>query len=44
MERLLVVIFILQVFTADHVFSEYQLDHLKLLSEVENGHNLMEHF
>jgi len=44
MERLLVVIFILQVFSADHVLSEYQLDRLKLLSEVENGHNLMEHF
>ena len=44
MERLLVVIFMLKIFSTGFVCSEYQHDHLKLLSEVKNGHNLMEEF
>ena len=44
MERLFVVIFILQACFAEHSLSEFQYEHLKLLSEVKNGHNLLEHF
>ena len=44
MERLLALIFVIKVFSTGFVSCEYLHDHLKLLSEVENGHNLMEQF